>query len=554
MLHDDSDKARQLCRQLKPLIGDQADRLWMGYLAENEAGREQILDYLELLAAQQFHGSLNSDGPGLVPPEAREAAGEYVLGDVAYNGKPIFPFGLRENEWTQHVGVFGRSGAGKTNLGFIIVKELLAKGKPVLVFDWKRNYRDLVTLPGFEKVAVYTVGRPVSPFSFNPLIPPRGTNPQTWLKKLIQVIAHAYLLGDGVMYLLQEAIDQVYRDAGVYDGSVARWPTFRDVSQTLRDRKTSGREAGWLSSAMRAVSSLCFGDMDQLLNEGNDDLEELLTRPVILELDGLTQSDKVMVAEAMLLWIHHFRMAGPVREVFCHSIVIEEAHHLLADERKALSGGQSVMEITFREIREFGEAMVILDQHPSQISMSALGNSYCTFCFNLKHRTDVNAISQAMLLQEEARDIPGNLQIGEAIVRLQGRSVKPFVIHVPEFVLTKGSFTDAMVSRHMIDLGLLSSRKQAAEASCGLQAEVADPLDMEQAFLSDVERFPNSGIAERYRRLGLTVRLGQKLKAHYIEKGLLQEYIQTTHQGRLRVIRLTEEGRLSLPEAHKQPQ
>ena len=161
-------RIREHCRQLKPVIGKQADKIWMAYVAEDEAGKAQIEDYLELLTAQHFHGQLDSDGPGLVPPEAEKAAGEYVLGNVNYNGEDLHPFGLRENEWTQHVGVFGRSGAGKTNLGFLLVQQLLAKGKPVLIFDWKRNYRDLLALPGFEDVAVYTIGRSVSPLSFNP--------------------------------------------------------------------------------------------------------------------------------------------------------------------------------------------------------------------------------------------------------------------------------------------------------------------------------------------------------------------------------------------------
>ena len=50
-------------------------------------------------------------------------------------------------------------------------RQLLEHGKPVLVFDWKRNYRDLLTLPGFQDVEIYTVGRDVAPFYYNPLIP-----------------------------------------------------------------------------------------------------------------------------------------------------------------------------------------------------------------------------------------------------------------------------------------------------------------------------------------------------------------------------------------------
>ena len=544
-------QVRDLCRKLKPVIGEQADRIWMAYVAEDETGKEQIRDYLELLYAQKFQGHLESDGPGLIPPKAEDAEGEYRMGNVAYNGKALFPFGLRENEWTQHLGVFGRSGAGKTNLGFLIVQQLQEQKKPFLLFDWKRNYRDLLALPGFEDVAVYTIGRAVSSLSFNPLIPPPETNPQTWLKKLISVVAHAYLLGDGVIFLLQEAIDHVYREHGVYEGKVEQWPTFRDVYDYLRGRDSPGREAGWMSSAMRALSSLCFGEMDVLVNQGSDDLIKLLDRPVILELDALTQSDKVFFIQATLLFIHHYRIARPVREKFEHAILIEEAHHILSNERHSLVGGQSVMEITFREIREFGESMIILDQHPSQISMPALGNTYCTICFNLKHRTDVSAMSQAMLLQDAERDVLGSLQIGQAVVRLQGRGVKPFLIDVPEFEIRKGSITDTHVTYHMTRLGLLSSRKQQIKRTQSVMSAVAGEetlpsRDLGLELLRDIFDFPESGIAERYRRLAISVRQGQKLKAVLVDAKHVLEHTELTNRGRLRVIRLTEQGRLRL--------
>ena len=71
-----------------------------------------------------------------------------------------------------------------------------AARQPFLVFDWKRNYRDLLALPGYEDIAVYTVGRSIAPLSFNPLIPPPETPPRTWLKKLISVVL--LLLGLGL--------------------------------------------------------------------------------------------------------------------------------------------------------------------------------------------------------------------------------------------------------------------------------------------------------------------------------------------------------------------
>ncbi|GAG68722.1 unnamed protein product, partial [marine sediment metagenome] len=174
-------------------------------------------------------------------------------------------------------------------------------------------------------------------------------------------------------------------------------------------------------------------------------IDHILDKNIILELDALSQSDKAFFIQASLLYLHHKRMAEERREEFKHAIIIEEAHHILSDERKSLVGGQSVMDIIFREIREFGESLILLDQHPSKISLYALGNTYCTICMNLKHKTDINAMGQCMLLDKE-REILGSLDIGQAVVKLQGRIARPFQIDVPEFVIRKGKISDAYIT------------------------------------------------------------------------------------------------------------
>ena len=183
---------RQLCLRLRPILGEQVDQIYQAYFAEDAEGRNQIEHYLELLTAKYLPEKLGQAETELIPPAAEQATGEYEFGQVQYSGKHLYPFGLRESEWIQHMAVVGRSGSGKTNLGFQVLTSLKGKGKPFLVFDWKRNYRDLLSLPGFQDVEVYTIGRNIAPLSFNPLIPPAGTDPKTWLKKLNEVIAHAY--------------------------------------------------------------------------------------------------------------------------------------------------------------------------------------------------------------------------------------------------------------------------------------------------------------------------------------------------------------------------
>ncbi|MCX7012863.1 MAG: DUF87 domain-containing protein [Candidatus Sumerlaeota bacterium] len=552
-----TDWVRAVLRRLRPFLGSRADEVFRAYLLEDADGKEQIEAYLEALQAERLLPSLVSDVEEPTPPDPAAADGSYRLGTVSFAGKEIGPFGLRESEWIQHVGVFGRTGAGKTNLGYLILREIKRHQKPFLVFDWKRNYRDLVVLPDFADVEIYTIGRPIAPLSFNPLIPPEGTPPKTWLKKIIEVIAHAYMLGNGVLYLLQQSVDAVYERFGVYSNAPQRFPTFRDVLDELRNYPGKGREAGWLSSALRALSALCFGDMETAVNwESNRHLDQLLERPVVLELDALAQSDKIFFIQALLLWIHHRRMVEGLREQFKHAILIEEAHHVLSGERRSLIGGQSVMEITFREIREFGESLIILDQHPSQISLPALGNTYATICLNLKHSHDVNAIAQCMLMDTKERDILGALPVGQAVVKLQGRVSKPFLIQIPPFDLQKGMVPDAQIAGRKRTISVSYRRAHfgaPAPASTVRVGATSEQSELDIRFLNDIASFPESGIAKRYQRLALSVRQGQKLKGRLAAEGLISDEKETTPTGVIRVVRLTRKGRDALEDQRKAP-
>ena len=111
------------------------------------------------------------------------------------------------------------------------------------------------------------------------------------------------------MYLLAGGDRSCYWEAGVYGGT-GRYPTFHDVYRLLRARKVTGREANWMASTLRTLASLTYGPMaDTVCSAVPTGIDGLLSRNVILELDALTDSDKVFLVETMLLYIHHLRLA-----------------------------------------------------------------------------------------------------------------------------------------------------------------------------------------------------------------------------------------------------
>jgi len=208
------------------------------------------------------------------------------------------------------------------------------------------------------------------------------------------------------------------------------------------------------------------------------------------------------------------------------------------------------MDIIFREIREFGVSLILLDQHPSKISLYALGNTYCTICMNLKTRTDIGAVAQCLLLDKE-KDILGSLEVGQAVIKLQGRIAHPFQVSIPEFVIEKGKITDTYVKKHMQDIApAMVEEDFRLPASTGGDSTMSNKAhlaeNMVMAFLRDIQEYFDSGIAARYKRLGLSVRQGQKLKSQALQQSLIEGTIETTKTGRQTFIRLTEKGKTSL--------
>ena len=249
-------RVQELCRKLKPVLGRKVDGLWHAYLADPDAdGKADIEQTLELLAAKHLGTDYQPDRSPF-PPPAKEFAesGDVPIGRISYGQRELYPFHLKSARLKEHILIAGRSGSGKTNLTFVLMQGIMARGIRVVALDWKRGYRDLLVLR--SDLRVYTIGRNVAPFRFNPLIPPQGCEPGTWIKLIVDVIASAYLGGEGVISLLVSGLHHLYEQAGVFVGQPKHWPTIVDLLAWLRTVKLRGRAAMWQASAERILVAM----------------------------------------------------------------------------------------------------------------------------------------------------------------------------------------------------------------------------------------------------------------------------------------------------------
>ena len=484
---------------LKPILpSKQWGYLRIQYILEKDyRKRREIESMMDLLIAQNVPG-LKTENILLPPPEKSLLTGEYPIGEVLYPDKNFGIFGVKENEWIRHCGIFGKTGSGKTTLAVRIIKELCRKNKPFLIFDYKRNYRDILKHPEFENedILVFTVGRnDVVPFYFNPKQRPEGVEEYVWIKQLAQIIEKVYLLGPG-------ANDVFMESAGV--------DTFKEMHDKVLKQRKRARELLWWASVKRTLNAINYPGLGEMVNcfKGHS-IPDLLNKKVILELDGLSGSDQAFVIGSLLLWIYHYRMRQPEREVLKHFIIIEEAHHLFLKTRQE----EDIADIIMREIRELGESIIIIDQHPSKMSVSALGNLSTKFALTLSLNQDVSALANAMLLERHEQKYLSMLTIGHCVCR-SDRLTKPVLLLIPHFPLKKGVVTDEDLKAYMQgylqdfspELGSLPKRSNVYNIQ---KDETLSPLG--RIVLEDIGLNPFYGLVTRFKKLGLKVSHGYKV-------------------------------------------
>ena len=513
------DRVEEKLRLLKPMLPPrQWGALRMQYLFEKDFRKKRELESLmDMLLAKQVPG-LQCDQIMLPPPEGVELKGDYQVGQVLYPDRPVGGFGIQEKEWIRHVGLFGKTGSGKTTLAMNLIREICRHNKPFLIFDYKRNYRDLLKHPEFAKqeILIFTVGRnEVAPFYFNPKNRPPGVEEHVWIKQLAQIIEKVYLLGPGANDVFMES---------------AHYSTFAEMKESVDNQKKKARELLWWASVKRTLNAINYPGLGEMVNCGQGyPIADLLNKKVILELDGLSASDQAFVIGSLLLWIYHYRMRQPEREVLKHFLIIEEAHHLFLNNRLQEDLPDQIM----REIRELGESITIIDQHPSKMSTSALGNLATKFCLSLSLNQDVKAVADAMLLDRFQQRYLAMLTIGRCICR-SDRLMRPVLLGLPPFPLKKGSVTDADIKSLMAPY-----LKELKPENPGIppmgdipdipKGETLTPLA--RILLENIALEPLLGIVQRLKKLGLGTSEGYKLITELEGQGLI--YPQTIDGKRL---------------------
>lgn len=428
---DYNDEIKDLLQKIEPLDSEKSKALWLIHLLSKDKmafyNNRNLLRLLsDRIAKNNYQNKI------LLPPPVNKSnlTGVYRLGEVIYPESTYSPFGLTPEDFIKHILITGITGAGKTNLSHLILKQLAGNKQPFIVFDWKRSYRKLRVLPEFKNLKVIRLGE--TKFKFNPLIPPQKTMPKHWLTMITDIIKHSFFVAHGVEYFFRNGIDSLYESFKVYEGN-RYYPTFKDLERVLKREFVRGREMLWMSSVKRVLSILTFSGMLGDIVDTNEptDLESLLDQQVVFEMDNLSTVEKIFFVEAFLLWIYQHKKEDGKNEIHNLTLVIEEAHHILSGKKEYEQGEETIVESLIRMIREFGVGIIAIDQEPAKLSQSILANTNTKITFTLGNGKDIDTIFKSTSLRPEQRYFIDQLQVGHAIIKSKNRYIEPIHVRFP---------------------------------------------------------------------------------------------------------------------------
>ncbi|MCX5193070.1 DUF87 domain-containing protein [Streptomyces sp. NBC_00249] len=399
--------------------------------------------------------------PGMAgETEYRTDGPAVTLGRQLVHDTPAGPLGVGLDDLTRHALIVGTTGSGKTNTTLAFCEQLWRDHRtPFLVIEPVNStlddYRWLATRPGFEDLLVLTVGdESTAPLRLNPFEVPSGVRVSTHVAGLMACFDAAFGLWDPLPSIYNRALRATYARKGIVPTDLAgpahtgNWPTLREFIAEMRkqceqlDYSGEVRDNIVAASRLRA-ESLAEGACGTTLDVARSyPVEELLRRPVVVELAGVGDNEKeqsLITALLLQMMTEHYK-ANRAGGSLAHVTVIEEAHRLLgqpiaqggdAKEGNAQARAAQAFANTLAENRKYGEGIVIVEQVPGKLVEDAYKNTNLKVMHRLPSAEDRVLIGGTMRFSPDQERYAASLEPFQAFAH-HDRIDRPALLRVPD--------------------------------------------------------------------------------------------------------------------------
>lgn len=362
------------------------------------------------------------------------------------SGQADIPAWFDSQQLAKHGLIVGVPGSGKTTAMFNILYQLWnvpdEQKIPFIILEpAKTEYRALKLLPEFAKdMLVFTLGdESVSPFRFNPMEVLPGIKIENHISRLQACFVGAFDLFDPLPIFLEQAIRRTYLEKGWYEDSRGgeeglETPTLSDLCRNAEyivanSGFDSKMRSDFQASLLERLNSLRRGSKGRMLDTRQSiPMEELMGRPVVLELDSLNGDEKSLMMMFLLSYVYEYckvkrKSGSPLK----HMLLVEEAHNLISSQgaggdNRANPKAQTIELFVnmLAEMRALGQGILIADQLPTAIASQAVKQTNVKILMRVTAKDDREEIGNTMDLNEEQMHQVVNFKTGHAYLYHEG--------------------------------------------------------------------------------------------------------------------------------------
>lgn len=400
-------------------------------------------------------------------PETAGQAQALLLGTLLdRNRRPAGELPLPFASLNRHVGVYGATGAGKSQTVRALLEQAAAQGLPWLVVEpAKSEYSHGMAArrPGTDVIRIRPGEADQVPAGINPLEPAPWADGsrfplQTHADLVKSLFLAAFQAEEPFPQVLNAALTRVYEDFGwdlvlgepKVPGTSPSYPALGDL-QDAADQVVL--DIGYGPEVERNVrgfigvrlGSLRLGTPGRFFEGGHPlDFAGLLDARVVLEVEdvGDDQDKAFLMGTVLIRLTEHLRLRerhsgdGPAAPVgLRHLTVLEEAHRLLRrtepGERGAGSRAVEMFAALFAEVRAYGEGLIVAEQIPSKLVPDVIKNTAVKIVHRLPAEDDRLSVGATMNLTEDQSRYLVTLPPGEAAVTADGADY-PWLVRMPD--------------------------------------------------------------------------------------------------------------------------
>lgn len=333
---------------------------------------------------------------------------------------------------TGHAFICGTTGTGKTNAVIGILKDLEEKKIPYLVIEpVKGEYSNYLNAQRYGTSGECLLK--INPFSF-----PQGIHIYEHIDRILEILKVCWPMEAAMPDILKSAILCAYEECGWdLEESCCKfpliYPNFMDILHQLKKVISQSDfseevKGNYIGALVNRIKSMTNGMNGKIFNSNEISTQELFEQNVIVDLSKVGAFEtKSLIMGIIVMKLNEYYLGQENIKAdrrLSHMTILEEAHHLLKNPSSLTAAGGShiqqksieLLSNSICELRFYGEGIVIADQSPEAVDVSAVKNTNTKIILRMPDYNDRLKIGKSCGLNDNQIQEMAKLETGVAVI------------------------------------------------------------------------------------------------------------------------------------------